>query len=342
MSDRKRPPLPGDGARRIEKWREVAAAAPLDVSKRGDLARHVITKLPVPAIAVSDHAPLECWGPLARRCSLPATSSVILRLAQVEVPGFERIDAASIEQLVHVVQVAALQTLGDAAHLLGGHLVECVAVNRGAFRKIGPSWLQVDPGVRLDQFGVGDIEFDLARLGTERPDVVHPGRAALFLDNLQHGQLQPLAAGDCGGGDEGGSFGAGEAVDGGEVEIGGVAVVGEVAKAKQRAPFEHEPRVTSDSNIRADVSKDIIALDGLGGQSLIVGALGDEAFGNHAATTASSSDAAYGQATPHFLSTQPSTPRALRSNSISERHNGGSSPRPTESDSVVAMDPIRR
>jgi hypothetical protein len=37
--DRKRPPLPGDAARRIEKWREVAAATPLDVSERRDLAR---------------------------------------------------------------------------------------------------------------------------------------------------------------------------------------------------------------------------------------------------------------------------------------------------------------
>ena len=249
---------------------------------------------------------------------------------------------ATIEQLVHVVQVATLQTLGDAAHLLGGYLVEGVAVNRGALGKVGPSWLQVDPGVRLNQLGVGDIKFDLARLGTERPDVAHPGRAALFLDNLQHGQLQALAAGVCSSGDKGGGFGAGQAVDGGEVEIGGVAVVGEVAKAKQRAPFEHEPRVTSSSDIRADVSKDIIALDGLGGQSLIVGALGDKAFGNHAATTSSSSDAAYGQATPHFLSTQPLAPRALRSNSISERHNGGSSPRPTGSDSVVAIEPIRR
>jgi len=43
---------------------------------------------------------------------------VVLRLAQVEVPGFQGINVAVVEQFVNVVQVAHCKALGNASNLL--------------------------------------------------------------------------------------------------------------------------------------------------------------------------------------------------------------------------------
>ena len=136
-------------------------------------------------------------------------------------PGFQGINVAVVEQFVNVVQVAALQALGNASNLLRRYLVEGVAVDRLALGKVGPAWLQRDPAVRLDQFGIGDVELELPGLGAERPHVVHPRGTTLTVNDLQEGYFEALAAGVHRNRDEGDGVAAREAVDGGEVEIGG-------------------------------------------------------------------------------------------------------------------------
>jgi hypothetical protein len=119
--------------------------------------------------------------------------------------------------------------------------------------------------VRFDQFGVGDVELQLSWLGTERSDVVDPQGASPANHDLQQGQFETLATDVNGSRDEGDGGVARETVDGREIEIGGVAVVGEVAEAEQGAPLEDEASVANGADIRAQMGEHVVALDGLSG-----------------------------------------------------------------------------
>jgi hypothetical protein len=81
-----------------------------------------------------------------------------------------------------------------------------------------------------------------------------------------------------------------ETVDSGEVEIGGIPVVVEVAQPQQGAALKDEARIGEVPDVGADVGKDVVTFNRLRRELLVVGTLGYETPGDHAATTASSSD----------------------------------------------------
>jgi hypothetical protein len=83
----------------------------------------------------------------------------------------------------------------------------------------------------------------------------------------------------------------GEPVDGREVEVGGVAEVVEVAESQERAALEDEARISDGSDLGTQMCQDVVALDRLRRQTLIVRSLRDQALGDHASTTACSSEA---------------------------------------------------
>jgi hypothetical protein len=89
---------------------------------------------------------------------------------------------------------------------------------------------------------------------------------------------------------EAGRIDGSETVDSGEAEVGGIPVIIEVAQPQQGAALEDKACIGECADVRADVGKDIITLDGQRRKLLVICALGDEACGDHVATTASSSD----------------------------------------------------
>ncbi len=164
---------------------------------------------------------------------------------------------------MHVVQIAALQALGDAAHLLGAHLVERVSLDCTVIGQVGPPRLQRDPSPRRHQLVVGDVERQLARFGAQRTDIDHRRRSTLSVGQLQRRHLKARTACTDGPVDKHTRTVNNEPIESREVEIGGVAVVLEVAEPHKRAALEDETRITHRADVRAQMRKHVVPFDRL-------------------------------------------------------------------------------
>jgi len=104
-------------------------------------------------------------------------------------PDRRRIDAVDDQQLVQVIQIAALKALENAAELLRRDLLQ--RVDEALARLlIGVATGHGEGDCFLDQLLVGKVELQLPRLGLQRPDVFDPRWRRVV--QLEKGKADPL------------------------------------------------------------------------------------------------------------------------------------------------------